>query len=299
MVSDYSASVPGSIGREKNRPVNGLDNNVVYVLAVWAFASLIFLMPIMIGLVSGIGQYVLLCLFLAWWAFFLKYLSTAKHIDKLFLFLNYILRTQRSENVIAKYTQPLSYIATSYPIKDVHEDGFIEYYGATNPYGVILHVDPYRVSDDDLESHQAQLTEVFNSFPEGVKFTVINTSFLDDSQQFINTVRDKANRPILMKKQKEHLASIHLDRVSDETLVVDWTIILSLIFDGAADIKDARIKKGEYVPGIVNGLQEAGMRCYVITDKSEIVMEYRKMLEAPIVGDRIMEENKQTGDKKT
>ncbi len=282
MVSDYSISVPGSIGREKSRPVNGIDSKVVYVLAVWAFMSLIFLLPILVDFVSGIGAMIFFVIFIGWWAFFLKYLRDAKHIEKMFLFVSYLIRSKRSENVIAKYTQPLSYIAKSYPVKDVHEGGLIEYYGASTPWGVLLKVDPFKISDDELESHQAQLTDVFNSLPEGVKFTVINTSYVDESEQFINTVRNQANNPAITRQQKEHLAQIHKELVNDDTVIVDWTILISIIFDDAANLNEAIVKKGEKVPGIVNGLQEAGLDCFVITDRAEVVDQFRKMMEAEI-----------------
>lgn len=283
MVSDYAVAVPGSIGREKSKPVNGMDSKVVLVLTVWAFFSLIFLMPILLNFVSGYIALGFLAIFLGWWAFFILYLRDAKHIEKMFLFVGYLIRTKKSENVIAKYTQPLSYIAKSYPIKDIHEGGLIEYYGATNPWGLLLEVEPFRVGDDELESHQAQLTDVFNSLPEGVKITVINTSYIDETQQFITTVRDRANNPELTLQQKEHLARIHRELVNDEAVIVDWNINISIIFDGVENQKDAVVKQGEYIPGIVNGLQEAGLHCFVISEKTRIIDQYRKMMEAQII----------------
>jgi hypothetical protein len=281
MTSDYAMSVPGSIGREKSRPVNGIDQNVVYVLTAWAFLSLLFLLPMLL-FVSGLAAMVLFVLFIGWWGFFFIYLKDAKHIEKMFLFGHYLIRTKRSENVIAKYTQPLSYIAKSYPVKSIHESGLVEYYGATNPWGVLLSVDPFKVSDDDIESYQAQLTDVFNSLPEGVKFTVINTSYVDESKQFISTVRNKANDPSLTRQQKEHLTQIHKELVNDDTVIVDWGITISIIFDGSTNLKEALVKRDEYVPGIVNGLQDVGLCCYVITDKTEIIYQYRNQMEAQI-----------------
>src|SRR5659263_387113 len=122
---------------------------------------------------------------------------------KAILFFKYLLRVKRSENFIAKYTQPLKYIASSYPVKDIHEGGLIEYYGPTTPWGVLLEVDPFRVGDDELEAHQAQLVEVFDSLPETIKFSVINTSYVDESEHIISTIRDRANDPHLSLPQKE------------------------------------------------------------------------------------------------
>lgn len=282
MTSDYALAVPGSIGREKSRPVNGIDSKVVYVLAGWAFLSLILLFPIMLNFVSGLLSLIMFGIFIMWWACFFIFFRDPKHIEKATLFIKYLIRVRRSEDVIAKYTQPISYIAKSYPIKDIHEHGLIEFYGATNPWGVSLSVDPFKVSDDDIDSYQAQLTEVFNSLPEGVKFMVTNTSFVDESKQFINTVRTKANDPSLTRPQKEHLTQIHKELVEDETIIVDWGITISIIFDGPTNLKEALVKKDEYVPGIVSGLQDAGLRCYIITDKTEIIYQYRNQLEAQI-----------------
>ena len=282
MTSDYTVAVPGSIGRENSKPVNGIDSKVIYVLAIWAFISLMFLFPVLLGIVSGIIALTFFIFFLGWWAFFYIYLRDAKHIEKLSLFLSYLLRTRRAENIIAKYTQPLKYIADSYPVKDIHECGLIEYYGPTTPWGVLINVDPFKVGDDELESHQAQLTEVFNSLPENVKLSVINTSYVDESQQFITTVRDRANDPILTKPQKEHLTQIHHELVNDAAVIVDWTILISLIFNDAETLVEAQVKTGEYVPGILNGLRDAGLNCFVITEKTEIITQYRKMMEAQI-----------------
>ncbi len=279
MTSDYSVSVPGSIGREKSRPINGVDEKVIYTFALWAFLSLLFLLPLLLGGVNGLRSLVLVTLFVVWWAIFFKYLRSIKHIEKAILFFKYLLRVKRGENIVAKYTQPLKYIAASYPVKDVHEGGLIEYYGPTTPWGVLIEVDPFRVADDELESYQAQLVEVFDSLPETIKFSVINTSYVDDSEHMISSIRSKANDPHLSLPQKEHLANLHSELVNDGAPVIDWKILISLIFDDASNLKEAVVKMGEYIPGIVNGLQEAGLNCFVIEDKVHIVSQFRKMME--------------------
>jgi len=279
MTSDYSVAVPGSIGREKSRPINGVDEKIIYAFALWAFLSLIFLLPLLLGLVRGISAIFLLTLFLAWWAIFIKYFRSTKHIEKTILFFKYLLRVKRGENIIAKYTQPLKYIAASYPVKDIHEGGLIEYYGPTTPWGVLIEVDPFRVSDDELESHQAQLVEIFDSLPETIKFSVINTSYVDDSEHIISSIRNRANDPHLSLPQKEHLAHLHNELANDAASVIDWKILISLVFDDASNLKEAVVKMGEYIPGIVNGLQEANLNCFVIEDKVEIVNQFRKMME--------------------
>lgn len=279
MTSDYVVAVPGSIGREKSRPINGVDEKVLYAFALWAFLSLIFLLPMLLGAASGLKSLILLTLFLAWWAVFFKYLRSVKHIEKAILFFKYLLRVRRGENVIAKYTQPLKYIASSYPVKDIHEGGLIEYYGATTPWGVLLEVDPFRVGEDELESHQTQLVEVFDSLPETIKFSVINTSYVDDSEHIISIIRNKANDPNLSLQQKEHLAHLHSEFSNETSAVVDWKILISLIFDDASNLKEAVVKKGEYIPGIINGLQEAGLNCFAIEDKVEVINRFRKMME--------------------
>jgi hypothetical protein len=279
MTSDYSVAVPGSIGREKSRPINGVDEKVIYTFAFWAFLSLLFLMPLMLGAAGGLKSLILLTLFLVWWAVFFKYLRSTKHIEKAILFFKYLLRVKRRENFIAKYTQPLKYIASSYPVKDIHEGGLIEYYGPTTPWGVLLEVDPFRVGDDELEAHQAQLVEVFDSLPETIKFSVINTSYVDDSEHIISNIRNRANDPHLSLQQKEHLAYLHYEFSNETVPVIDWKILISLVFDDASNLKEALVKMGEYIPGIVNGLQEAGLNCFVIEDKVEVVNKFRKMME--------------------
>ncbi len=281
-MTDYASSVPGSIGREKFRPAYGMDSRMFYVLMAWAFISLIFLLPVLVNLVTGYAAMVMVVLFLGWWAFFYKYLRSPKHIEKAFLFAGYLLRTKRSEHIIAKYTQPLEYLSSSLPVKKIHEGGLIEYYGKTQAWGVLLKVDPFRVSDDDLDGHQAQLTSVFNSLPEGVKLTVINTSYVDESQQFINTVRNAANDPEITRPQREHLAELHRELSYDDSVIVDWSILISVIFDNAQSLKDATVKMGEYVPGIVNGLLDAGLMSFILTEKTDVVTEFRKMIGAQI-----------------
>src|SRR5659263_53184 len=244
MTSDYSVAVPGSIGKEKSRPINGVDEKVIYTFALWAFLSLIFLMPLLLG--AGVWiSLILLTLFLVWWAIFFKYMRSTKHIEKAILFFKYLLRVKRSENFIAKYTQPLKYIASSYPVKDIHEGGLIEYYGPTTPWGVLLEVDPFRVGDDELEAHQAQLVEVFDSLPETIKFSVINTSYVDESEHIISTIRDRANDPHLSLPQKEHLAYLHYEFSNETASVIDWKILISLVFDDASNLKEALVKMGE------------------------------------------------------
>ncbi len=279
MTSDYSVAVPGSIGREKSRPINGVDEKVIYTFALWAFLSLIFLLPLLLGAAGGLKLLILLTLFTVWWAIFFKYLRSIKHIEKAILFFKYLLRVKRGENIVAKYTQPLKYIAASYPIKDIHEGGLIEYYGPTTPWGVLIEVDPFRVADDELESYQAQLVEIFDSLPETIKFSVINTSYIDDSEHIISSIRNRANDIHLSLPQKEHLAHLHSELVNDIAPIIDWKILISLIFDDASNLKEALVKMGEYIPGIVNGLQEAGLNCFVIEDKVDIVNQFKKMME--------------------
>jgi hypothetical protein len=144
---------------------------------------------------------------------------------------------------------------------------------------VLLEVDPFRVGDDELEAHQAQLVEVFDSLPETIKFSVINTSYVDESEHIISTIRDRANDPHLSLPQKEHLAYLHYEFSNETAPVIDWKILISLVFDDASNLKEALVKMGEYIPGIVNGLQEAGLNCFVIEDKVEVVNKFRKMME--------------------
>jgi dolichol kinase len=107
MTSDYSVAVPGSIGREKSRPINGVDEKVIYTFALWAFLSLIFLMPLLLG--AGVWiSLILLTLFLVWWAVFFKYLRSTKHIEKAILFFKYLLRTCLRHYLSKKSSQTLT-----------------------------------------------------------------------------------------------------------------------------------------------------------------------------------------------
>jgi hypothetical protein len=120
---------------------------------------------------------------------------------------------------------------------------------------------------------------VFDSLPETIKFSVINTSYVDESEHIISTIRDRANDPHLSLPQKEHLAYLHYEFSNETAPVIDWKILISLVFDDASNLKEALVKMGEYIPGIVNGLQEAGLNCFVIEDKVEVVNKFRKMME--------------------
>lgn len=285
MTSEYSAAVPGSISREKSKPVYGIDGKVVFTLSVWAFVSLAFLFPVLIGFTEGLVSLLLFSLFVGWWAIFIAFFRDARHIEKAILFLQYFFRTRRGEDVVAKYTQPLAYIMKSYPIEDLIECPeycLIKYHGATHPWGVLFKVDPYKVSDDDLEAHQAQLTDFINSLPEGVKFSVINTSYVDDSSEMLDYIKDKANAEHLSRPQKEHLAQLYSSLSADETTIVDWTILISAIWDDCETFEDAKNKAGQYIGGIANGLQDTGLNCFCITKKTEIVQEFRRMLEAQL-----------------
>ncbi len=85
---------------------------------------------------------------------FVKFFSSPKSMDRSWLMYKHFIRSINGQNTIAKYVLPASFLESMVPIKAFHDSGLIEFLG--NKYGLLMRIEPSRISDDELDAHIAK-----------------------------------------------------------------------------------------------------------------------------------------------
>ncbi len=209
-------------------------------------------------------------------AIFVKFFWGAKSMDRSWLMYQYFIRSMTGKNTLAKYVLPASFLESIVPIKAFHDLGLIEFLG--NKYGLLMRIEPSRISDDELDSHIAKGRSMVDALHGSLlmKFYVVSVNSNDAALE--KNVIDIINKEERSQKQKSHLYSIYHHLQDSTQTVIQWRFYVFVSLGEYKDLDQAKIACSQYMPGIESKLQKSRVRAVQLQDKNTLAAAYRQCL---------------------
>lgn len=268
-------SVSKSYSRMKQAKYKGISLKTWTVGGIWVIISLIIVYPFTLFETAFITKVVAVSITVVWWGFYFKFGRNNRVIERTTVHFKFVMRAMRGETDIAKFVQDNTFLEKFLPIKQVHEDGFIQYLDGT--WGVMLMIRATRISGDMLLAHLEGIKHLHDGLYDLIYVTVVSTTVLDHvnllSDSILNKSKDASSVP-----QKEHLVDLHNMIENNNTEYKGHEICIILNLGPHLTFDDANIAREGFVPGYVDALKAASCRGHVITSDQKIYQEYRKKL---------------------
>ncbi len=274
MSGSMGTTVPKSITRIRSEYYGYPIQYLILVLAVTVFS-----VALIAGLLLSSSHVVKAVNFIILFsivAIFVKFFWGAKAMDRSWLMYKYFIRSMTGKNTFAKYVLPASFMEALVPLKAYHTDGLIEFLG--NKYGLLMRIEPSRISDDELDSHIAKGRSLVDALHGNllIKFFVIsvNSNGVDMERNVIDIINKEERLP----KQKEHLYSIYHHLQDSTQTVIQWRFYIFVALGEYKDLDQAKIACSQYMPGIESKLQKSGIKVIQLKDKHVLATAYRQCL---------------------
>ncbi len=257
----------------------GITHQRIALIIAWVLISL-FLM-IIAGKADYLGRIIALSLLAAIMLIYFVYLRTDEILERTTLTYKYLLRSLRGEAVIAKYVIPVRFLEQIVPIRNFHKNGLIEF--VDNRYGILLKIDPERISDDDLEGHIHKVKDAVDSLHGELVMKTFacsrSTTVKPLEKHLINT----GNSGNKTQQQKEHLYELYNEIHANNAPVIEWLFYIFIGLGRHQTFDDAEISRQAHYPGLHDRLIKAGMHVLPITDRNEMAVAFRQCLTQEMV----------------
>lgn len=218
---------------------------------------------------------VIWALVIAYIVFFFKFLKSDETLDRSILMWNYFMRSMRGQTIIAKYKCSVPFLQQIVPIVAVHPQGIIEFVGGR--FGVLMKIDPSRISDDDLDTHIMKVKDVVDSLYSDIILKTYVCSRSDRAKPMEQQLVKKMNDPNLTQEQKQHLYSLYEESRKNTKPVVEWQFYCFISIGHHENIENAERARQAHIPGLENRMRAAEMHIVPLVDSDDIALAYRQM----------------------
>src|SRR5574340_1428525 len=274
-MSEVGATVPKTITRIKSE-YYGFP--VTYLILVFSLALCsVFIIAGALTVASSILKAVLLVIMFMIILVFTLFFRSPSVMTRSMLMWKYFNRSVLGKNLIAKYNVSAALLGDNIvPIKAFHEQGIIEFLG--NNYGVLMRIEPSRISDDELDSHIAKGRGLVDALHGDLlmKFYIVSINSNDVAIE--KNVIDIINKEERSQKQKEHLYSLYHHLQDSTKSVIQWQFYIFIGMGEYKSVENAKIALSQYMPGIESKLQKSGVKVVQIQDKNTLALAYRQCL---------------------
>ena len=249
------------------------------LLAVWAITFSVCMFFIYVLVKCGVSNlFVFVLPLVGVGIVFTKYFSNVAKLDQTINHIRLGIRVIRGTNITKKYVESIEDLKKIVPIEYITDAGMIRY---TNEMSAILVLlDPPRVSDDDLDSHNKKMLNVVNSLYGQFSFQFVALSSAN-TQNAVETIsREAMKKTDQPKEVTDHLFSIYKESHDESTQVVEWTFVLVVTIPETKSIEEAEKLKTAFMSGLSKELRRTGIMAKEVDDHNEVVRLIRTMITA-------------------
>jgi hypothetical protein len=267
-------TVPKTITRIRAEYYGYPIRYLILVLALAAFC--VFLLAGLLLSRSYVAKAVYVIILFGTAIMFLRFFWGAKSMDRTWLMYQYFIRYITGKSTLAKYALSASFLESIIPIKAFHDLGIIEFLG--NKYGLLMRIEPSRISDDELDSHIAKGRSLVDALHGNLlmKFYVVSVN--SDGAAIEKNVIDIINKEERSQKQKQHLYSIYHHLQDSTKTIIQWRFYIFVALGEYKNLDEAKIARSQYMPGIESKLLKSGVRIMPLLKKNTLAMAYRQCL---------------------
>lgn len=270
---------PTTIRKVKETAYAGISAKWFAIIAVWAFISLIGFMPLIL-MQNWIFRCFIISLQLIWWGIYISELRSVELFNAAGLKLLFMFDEYSGLHNVYKYELSVRSLQNNFPIVDVLVNGLIQF--TRKRYGVLLKYFPPEVIEEDWEIHLVNIQSIINRLSGNMMVKFISSSRFGTEPLVLKKLQKKINSNGLSKNMVKVLVSI-CERIQNKDKVApDWAYYIFLSFGECGTIEDAEDKLLTEIPGFLDGLENAGIKAEMITNRNQIIKEYRQFC-VPVV----------------
>ena len=274
-LSVYSANAPKVIRKVKDKAYGGATLKSFGVVVGWVFVSVFIVLPLAF-FESAIIEFLVVAVLIGWWGLYYKYTSTESKLEESILFLKFFFDGYSGLHTIARYDTDLIFLEDVFPLKNIHEDGLIQF--LDNHYGLLIKFVPPQVQDEDEDAHGLRMQEVIDGLAGNTSIKFIATSKQILRKLLLDKLLKMMNKRGVNKKVYEYLYSIYEMIRDKDTKNIEWSFCAFFGLGIYDNLQDAVDQMDSEFPGLVDSLTDAGMKQIVkLTDRMKIAQEYRQM----------------------
>lgn len=254
-------------------------DQVIVVMIVMIIESRLLNAAVLAGTTSVTGiilELVALAVIIIYGLFFYKE-STLYNSKAMIM---YLIRGVMGNNEMNKYTHATAYIQKKIPIKEIHENGMIEF--PKGEWGVLMTQVLPNVTPGGRAAYLSRTEDIINPLPLGVLYKSMRFCGVETAQPLVEQVRDAINDPQTTDEMREHLYDSYdqLKKVHGRIVWAGWGFI------GVGKYKnhmDAYNGSKVEVESIMKSLRDANIIPTRMVREYDIINVYRQMLSMKVV----------------
>lgn len=278
-LSTYSSNAPKTLRKVKDKAYGGVTLKSFGMAVMWVFVSMLFILPLAF-FESWVVECFVIALLIAWWALYVKFVSTDGKLEESTLFLKFFFDKYSGLHTIAKYDMKISFLEDVFPLVNIHTGGLIEFKNKT--FGILIKFFPERVNEEDIETFGMKMQEVIDGLAGDTTIKFIASSKHDIRKPILDRVLEAMNKKNTSPKIYEYLHSLYEMIENKKQENIEWTFFIFFGLGKFDNLQDAQDQMDSEYPGLVDSLNEAGITVLKLTDRIEIAKEYRQMV-LPVV----------------
>jgi len=270
---------PTTIRKVKETAYAGISIKWFAIIAVWAVISLVGFLPLIL-VQNLILRCFIISLQVVWWGIYIKELRNVELFDAACLKLLFMFDEYSGLHQVYKYELSVRSLQNNFPIVDVLVNGLIQF--TRKRYGVLLKYFPPEVIEEDWEIHLVNIQSIINRLSGNMMVKFISSSRFGTEPLVLKKLQKKINSNGLSKNMVKVLVSIYERIQNKDKIAPDWAYYIFLSFGECGTIEDAEDKLLTEIPGFLDGLENAGIKAEMITNRNQIIKEYRQFC-VPVV----------------
>lgn len=178
----------------------------------------------------------------------------------------YRYRVHRGNNIVPKYSVPVSFLKEYIPLKKIHPGGLIEYTGGR--YGILFELYLPWVPTGGLDVWIPLVTaNIIDRLHENSMLKVFHFQRYTPETAIKRHISTLINDSTKTPEQIEHLKSYY-DQLSSNATKATTVFFLGL--GNFAISQDAEDNRRSVIPGLINGLRMLGIEYRELTDPDQI-----------------------------
>jgi hypothetical protein len=203
---------------------------------------------------------------------FIVFFKTPNKMKNTILAYRYYILVLMRKNTYAKYAKnaPESKLI---PLVKTHPEGLNEF--QDNVWGMIITIDPDRVSGDDMPRHLAAVKLLVDSLHGELKIKSLIINLGMKSRHTERVLMNQLNKPGRSQEEQNHIYSLYERAVKSTAAEPKKRYYIYLELGKAKGFEKALILKQRYYEGIRKRLTNAGMHVFLIQNESIIMQIYR------------------------
>ena len=210
------------------------------------------------------------------------YVIDKERFDRVVSFCKLKNRARKGDDEILLFKLPLKEIQKHIPIKEVHDEGLIEYLDTEHKmfkkrqFGVLFTYDPPPVPQSHEEPFNAAIKRIVDSFGPDLTVSLHFYDMIDNTNPLADGILKSLNAPDNTIAQNKHLLSMYEAATKNTDPQTSTEYMLSIILGTFKTQDHAMQAYRSVIPGILKSMHEQAIYATPVIGEDAVAIELRK-----------------------